>query len=129
MKWNETYIASTCKWQTFNLNIEHLLCKPAESHVMPGTNCLTAGCNKSRKHTWISIFKIPKAKPGIPENKNGMKNIWTSILFYFIFIHETVLNQHHAIGYHSCFYSCNLLLKSSYYNSYTWSKNITLTVT
>ena len=46
-------------------------------------------------------------------------------LFFFL-SWDYVLNQHHAIGYHSCFYSFSLFLKSSYYNSYTWSKNITL---
>ena len=41
---------------------------------MPKTNCQTAGCNTSRKHTQISNFKIPKAKSGKLEHKNGKKN-------------------------------------------------------
>ena len=58
----------------------------ADSHIMPGTNQLIVGCNASRKHTRISIFKIPKTKSGMPEHKNGKKNIWTSIFF----VHETM---------------------------------------
>ena len=42
---------------------------------MPGTNKQSAGYNASRTHTQISIFKIPKAKPGMPEHINGKKNI------------------------------------------------------
>ena len=42
---------------------------------MPGTNRLNAGYNTSQKHIPISIFKIPKAKFGMPEHKNGKKNI------------------------------------------------------
>ena len=38
-------------------------------------NRLFAGCNTSRKHTRISIFKIPKAKSGMPEHKIEKKNI------------------------------------------------------
>ena len=33
--------------------------KLAQSHIMPGANCYTAGCNTSSKHEGISIFKIP----------------------------------------------------------------------
>ena len=41
----------------------------------------------------------------------------------FFFSWGYVLNHHHAIGYHSCFYSC------CYYNSYTLKlKKIKLTV-
>ena len=40
---------------------------------MPGTNWQPA--NASRKHKRISIFKIPKAKPGMSEHINGKKNI------------------------------------------------------
>ena len=58
-----------------------ILYKLAESHIMPGTNSYTAGCHTSRKYTRISIFKVPKAKSGMPEHKNGKKNIWTSIFF------------------------------------------------
>ena len=58
------------------------MCKLAESHIMPGTNQWTAGFNTSRKHTQISIFKIPKVKSGMPEHKNGKKNIWTSTFFF-----------------------------------------------
>ena len=43
-------------------------------------------------------------------------------------IRGNVLNHHHAIGYYSCFYSSILLLKSSYCNSYAWSKKITMRV-
>ena len=50
---------------------------------MPGTNQETTGCNKSLKHTWISIFKIPKAVSGMPEFKNEKRIIWTSIFFFF----------------------------------------------
>ena len=46
---------------------------------MPGTHCQTAGCNASTKHTQISIFKIPKAKSGIPKHKNG-ENIKAAII-------------------------------------------------
>ena len=70
------YIANTCKWQRFTVNTVHLLYKLAESHIMPGTNNrLFAGCNTSRKHTRISILKIPKAKSGMPQHKNEKKNI------------------------------------------------------
>ena len=40
---------------------------------MPETNQQTAGCNTSRKHIRISIFKILKTKPGMPEHKNWKK--------------------------------------------------------
>ena len=53
----------------------HLLYKLAESHIMPGTNQQSTGCNALGKHTQISTFKIPKAKPGMPEHINGKKNI------------------------------------------------------
>ena len=43
---------------------------------MPGANCLAEN-ETSRKHTQIKIFKIPKAKFGMPEHKTGKKNIWT----------------------------------------------------
>ena len=46
-----------------------------ESHIIPGTNQWTAGCNTSPKHTQNSVFKVPKAKSGIPEHKNGEKNL------------------------------------------------------
>ena len=49
---------------------------------MPGANYYTAGFNTSQKHTRISIFKIPKSKPGIFEVKH-MKN-------YFFFFYETM---------------------------------------
>ena len=42
---------------------------------MPGTNQYVHGCNTSRNYTRISIFKITKAKSGMPEHKNGKKNI------------------------------------------------------
>ena len=42
---------------------------------MPGTNQQTAGCNKSLKHTSISIFKIPEAVSGMPELKNEKRII------------------------------------------------------
>ena len=35
---------------------------------MLGTNCWTTAFNTLRKHQGISIFKIPKAKSGIPEH-------------------------------------------------------------
>ena len=44
------------------------------------------GCNTSRNYTRISIFKIPKAKSGMPEHKNGKNNITRSIFFF----HETM---------------------------------------
>ena len=52
----------------------YLLYKLAESHIMPATN-RSAENETSRKHTQIKIFKIPKAKFGIPEHKTGRKNI------------------------------------------------------
>ena len=55
----------------------------------------------------------------MPEHKNRRKNIWTSIFFLSW---DYVLNQHHAIGYHSCFCSWVFFKKSSYCNSYTLSK-------
>ena len=33
---------------------------------MPGRNCYTAGRNRSLEHKGFSIFKIGKAKTGIP---------------------------------------------------------------
>ena len=69
------YVANTCKWQIFTEHTVHLLYKLAESHVMPRTNCQTAGCNAFRKQTRIIIFKIPEAKSGILEHENGKKNI------------------------------------------------------
>ena len=47
--------------------------KLAKSHIMPGTNCKTAGYNTSLKHNGIIIFKIPKAKSEIPEHKKWKK--------------------------------------------------------
>ena len=37
-------------------------------NIMPGANCSIAGCNTSGKHKGIGIFKIPKAKSGVPEH-------------------------------------------------------------
>ena len=51
---------------------------------MLGTNCQTAGCNTSRKHTRIRIFKVPKAKSGMPEHKNRKKNIAITTFFSFM---------------------------------------------
>ena len=64
----------------------------------------------------------------MPEYKNEKKIIWTSIFFFFFFMR--LFSQSPSCNRnHSCFYSCNFFLrKSSYYNSYIWSKNITLTV-
>ena len=61
----------------------YLLYKLAESHIMPATNRLAEN-ETSRKHTQIKIFKIPKAKFGIPEHKTGRKNIWTYTFFTFM---------------------------------------------
>ena len=36
--------------------------------IIQGANCSIAGCNTSRKHKGISIFKIPKAKSEVPEH-------------------------------------------------------------
>ena len=41
--------------------------KNVVSRIPPRTNCWTTGCNTSQKHKGISIFKIHKAKSGIPE--------------------------------------------------------------
>ena len=46
----------------------------------------------------------------MPENKNGKKNIWAYITFLSW---DYVLNHHHAVGYHSCFYSCTLFQKAA----------------
>ena len=51
---------------------------------MPGTNQYVHGCNTSRNYTRISIFKITKAKSGMPEHKNGKNNVWRSIFFSFM---------------------------------------------
>ena len=45
---------------------------------------------------------------------------------YHFSLRDYILNHHHAVGYRSCFYSCSLFLKSSYYNSYTWPKTVHL---
>ena len=42
--------------------------KLAQNHTMPGTNCQTDGRNTSLKHKGIRVFKIPKAKSGIPKH-------------------------------------------------------------
>ena len=68
-------MTNTCKQQRFTVNAVHVLYQLAKSHIMPGTNRLNAGYNTSQKHIPISIFKIPKAKFGMPEHKNGKKNI------------------------------------------------------
>ena len=68
-------MANTCKWHAFTVHTVHKWHKLAESHIMPETYCETAGCNTSRKHTWISIFENAKSKSGIPEHKKGKKNI------------------------------------------------------
>ena len=86
-------IANTYKGQRLTVNTVHFLYKLAETRIMPGTNQLTTDCNTSRKHTWISIFKIPKAKSGMPEYKNQKKVKWTSIFFL---PWDNVPNQHHA---------------------------------
>ena len=49
---------------------------------MPGKNCWAAGCNTSRKHTRINIFKIPKAKSGIPNIKIGKRTHEHNIFFF-----------------------------------------------
>ena len=45
------------------------------------------------------------------------------IIYIFFLLGDYVLNQYHAIGYRSYFYSYY-----SYYNSSTWPKYITLAV-
>ena len=42
---------------------------------MPGANCSIAVCITSRKHKEISIFKIPKAKSGVPENMKWREDL------------------------------------------------------
>ena len=42
---------------------------------MQGANCSIAGCNTSRQHKGTSIFKIPKAKSGVPENMKWSENL------------------------------------------------------
>ena len=69
------WIANTCKQQRLTVNTVHLLYKLAQRYIMQETNQQTAGCNTSRKHKGISIFKIPNAKSGMPEYRNGKKNI------------------------------------------------------
>ena len=69
------YIANTCKQQRFTVDTLHLLYKLAESYIMPGTNQQTPGCNTSRKHTRIIIFKTFKSKSGIAEHKNEKEKI------------------------------------------------------
>ena len=39
------------------------------------------------------------------EHKNEKKNIWSKFSSW-----DYVLNHHHAIGYHSCFYICSLVI-------------------
>ena len=53
----------------------------------------TFGCDTSRKHTKISIFKIPKAKSGMPEHKNGKKIISTCIFLTVCSCHVTYTFQ------------------------------------
>ena len=78
------YIANTCKQQTYK-QIQQFCTftvqKLAESHIMPGANQQAHGCNTSRIYTRISIFKIPKAKSGMPKHKNGKNNM--KIYFFF----------------------------------------------
>ena len=81
------YLANTCKQKRFIVNAVHLLNKVAESYIMPGTNQQIHDCNTSRKYTRISIFKVPKAKSGMPELKDG--RITYEDLFFFF--HETML--------------------------------------
>ena len=64
-------------------------------------------CKTSRKHTWINIFKIPKVKSGIPEHKNGKKNVQTYNIFFLSW--DCVLNQLYLTGYNSCFLADNKL--------------------
>ena len=91
--------------------------KLAGSHIKPGAKSQTAGCNISRKDTQISVFKIPKAKSGMPEHKNRKK---TYKYPYFFLSRDYVLNHRYEIGYHSCLYSCCLFQKCSHYNSSAW---------
>ena len=76
------YIGNTCKQQRFTANTVHSLYKLAESHVMPGTNQQTPGCDTSRKHTQINIFKTPKSKSEIAEHKNEKKKKTYEGLFF-----------------------------------------------
>ena len=57
------------------------------------------------------------------QNIKMRRRTYQHIFFSF---KDYILNQHHAIGYHSCFYTCTHFLKRSYRNSYTWTKKITL---
>ena len=47
---------------------------------------------------------------------------------FFFSSSDYVLNQHHAIGYHSCFYSCTLFKIAAIVLAILGQINITLTV-
>ena len=64
-------------------------------------------------------MKIPKAKSGMPEHKNGKKNIWTSIFFVRETMFEISIMESDATAVSI---AAVFFYKSSYYNSYTWSK-------
>ena len=71
------------------MQIANICCKYCTFTVQTGWESYHArnklvGCKTSRKHTRISIFKIPKFKPGTAEQINEKKNIWKPIFFSFM---------------------------------------------
>ena len=107
----------------------YLLYKLAESHIIPGflyhekIFSLVVVIHPESIYELASL-KFLKLNLEYHNRKMGRRGYERTIFLSRYY----VLNQHHAIGYHSCFYSCSLFLKSSYYNSYTWPKSITLAV-
>ena len=106
------------KWQTFTVHTVCIYCTNWLKVILYQEQIVRLLVviyheNKTR----ISILKIPKAKSGTPEHKNGKKNIWT---YAFFLSWDYVLNQHHAIGYYSCFYSCSFFKKAAIIISYSY---------
>ena len=109
----------------FTVNTVYLLYKLAESHIIPATNEQTPGCTTSRKHTRISIFKIPRSKSGIAEHKIEKKNIRRPIFLFrdTTFYITSMQSNTRVVSIVAVFFnSC------CYFNSYIWSKDIALTV-
>lgn len=66
---------------------------------MPGANCSIFGCNTSRKHKGISIFKVPKAKN---ERYKVWRKDWLQIITRTHVVDESLSKQINNDSLHVC---------------------------
>ena len=55
------------------------------------------------------------------EHRNGKKNKWWRSIFFLSW--DYALNQHHTIGYHTCFYSCSFMIATHGQKTLHWQLN------